>query len=99
MAWPAGRRTEHVTVYLSAPELELWEAVRSAEVFTPSRADMLMEWLIPLCEELASSAKREEIRRRCSAALDAIEPNVSMTDRLYHGRIRRPPRSRVLADD
>jgi len=41
MAWPAGRRTKHVTVYLSAAELALWEAIRSAEVFPPSRADMI----------------------------------------------------------
>lgn len=95
MAWPAGRRTQHVTVYLSAAELALWEAIRSTEVFPPSRADMIMEWLIPLAEELAASDRREDVRRRLTAALDAIDPNISMADRLYHGRIRRLPRKPV----
>ena len=92
MAWPAGRRTKHVTVYLSAAELALWEAVRSAEVITPSRADMLMEWLVPLAQDLAASARREEVRRRLTAALAAIATDVSTTDRLYLGRISPQPR-------
>lgn len=95
MAWPAGRRTKHVTVYLSAAELALWEAVRSAEVITPSRADMLMEWLVPLAQDLAASARREEVRRRLTAALAAIETDVSTADRLYLGRISPQPRQRV----
>ncbi len=95
MAWPAGRRTKPVTVYLSAAELEVWEAVRSADIFPPSRADMLMDWLVPLCEELAASDPREEVRRRLTAALAAIEKDVSTADRSYRGRVRRPPRQQV----
>ena len=52
MTWPSGRRTKHVTVYLSPAELEVWESVRAARLCPPSRADILMEWLIPECEEL-----------------------------------------------
>ncbi|MDA8346855.1 MAG: hypothetical protein M0Z66_15545 [Thermaerobacter sp.] len=93
MAWPAGRRTKHVTVYMSAAEFEVWEAVRAAEVFTPSRADMLMEWLVPQCDELASSSRNDDKRRRCQAALDALGHEAPPADlRLYSGHVTRPPR-------
>ncbi len=94
MTWPGGRRTRHVTVYLSPAEFEIWEAVRAAEIFPSSRADMLMEWLIPRCEELAAGST-ERVRPRCAAALAALDREAKPTDlRSYWGRVARPPQGR-----
>ena len=92
MTWPSGRRTKHVTVYLSPAELEVWESVRAARLCPPSRADILMEWLIPECEELAATSYRVQVRERCLAALADLRQDPPADFRSYYGRLARQPR-------
>lgn len=51
MGRPAGRRTVGVRTYLSPAEASLWEALRASEAMPKSRADHLMDILVPLAEQ------------------------------------------------
>lgn len=65
MGRPSGRRMVGVRTYLSSAESGLWEALRASEPFPRSRADFLMDLLVPLAE-----TKAEEGDARVRQALE-----------------------------